>query len=158
MRTLKTLVVVIFALTSLFFTHNLIALKSDVGAGTGTWGGVFVWGFEPWNTIDLHTGATDIAESEHYISITNQGNTSLSYDWKVRFWVPPHGNRFEYKDSGSGTVQPGATFDTSPSGSIDVGLLRPGQITLKGYSQLKAGGDTWFAEEVHTEYLHNPHH
>ncbi len=47
---------------------------------------------------------------------------------------------------------------TSPSGSIDVGLLRPGQITLKGYSQLKAGGDTWFAEDVHTEYLHNPHH
>ncbi len=29
MRTLKTLVVVIFALTSLFFTHNLIALKSE---------------------------------------------------------------------------------------------------------------------------------
>ena len=56
MRTLKTLVVVIFALSSLFLTYNLIALDSDVGAGNGTWGGAFVWGFEPWNTIDLHWG------------------------------------------------------------------------------------------------------
>lgn len=158
MRTLKTLVVVSFALASLFLTYNLIALDSDVGAGIGTWGGVFVWGFESWNTIDLHTGATDIAESEHYMSITNQRNTELAYDWKVRFWVPPFGNRFEYTDSGSGIVQPGATFDDSRSGSIDVGVLRPGWITLKGYSELNAGRDTWFAEDVHREYLHNPHH
>ena len=97
MRTLKTLVVVIFTLSSLFLTYNLIALDSDVGAGTDTWGGVFVWGFESWNTMDLHTGATDIAESDHYMSITNQRNTELSYDWKVRFWVSPHGNRFSWR-------------------------------------------------------------
>ena len=50
MRTLKTLVVVSFTFASLFLTYNLIALDSDVGAGTDTWDGVFVWGFESWNT------------------------------------------------------------------------------------------------------------
>ena len=157
MKTLKMLAAVLFAIACLFFTYNLTALDSDVGAGTNTWGGAFVWGFEPWNTIDLHTGRTDIARSKHYMSVTNQRNSELSYDWKVRFWVPPFGNRFEYKDSNYGNLRSGATFEVSRRGSIDVGLLRPGQITLKGYSELNAGGDTWFAEDIHREYLHPRH-
>ena len=153
MKTLKILIAVLFIAFACLTPYHVNALHSDVGAGTNTWGGAFVWGFESWNTIDLHTGATDIARSKHYMSLTNQRNSSLSYDWKVRFWVASFGHHFEYRDSNNGTLQPGATFDVSRNGSIDVGPLRPGQITLKGYSELNAGGDTWLAEETYWEYL-----
>jgi len=150
MKTLKTLVAVLFAFAC-FLPYNLKALDSDVGWCGDYWGGAYVWGFEPWNLNDLHDDITDILTSDHYVGLSNASIWSTSPSWHAYLEVyigqsPGDGTVFTQNDSGSLSIGPGQYDGEGTTLSINVQILRPGEVGIYGTTRLNCTND-WFASE-----------
>lgn len=132
-------------------------MKSDVERRGNVYGGVYVWGFEPENTNDLHDGKTNTATARHHIDFHNEGDTSLSYRWEIEFEVlgtEAHEVLQTKRSSGSGTIDAGEREQIAKSLSFNVAQWRPGTIGLRGRTRLYIDGETWDTGKETTHPLH----
>ena len=161
MKAIKTFLAVLIALVCIS-PPPLNALTSDVGWCGNYWGGAYVWGFEPWNTIDLHDGRTDSVLSGHYVGLSHTTANRVEANWKAYLEVyigqsPGDGTVFTRSDFGHISAPPSGYDGEQTSLSINVKHLRPGQIGIYGYTRLscRAAGENWKASEnLYPLFLH----
>ena len=151
MKILTTLTLFAILALACLFHAPLNALDSDVGWCGDYWGGAYVWGFEWYNTNDLHDDKTDIATSRHYVDLSNASAHSNNASWKAYLEVyignsPGDVTVLSNSDSGYFNVASGGFDGDSTNLSLNVQSLRPGQVGIYGTTHLRCSTD-WFAFE-----------
>ena len=78
MKTLKILMAILLITFACLTPYHINALDSDVGYCGNYWGGTYVWGFEWYNTNDLHDGITDTVTSQHYVGASHTSGRTFN--------------------------------------------------------------------------------